>query len=297
LVHTSDDGAHWTVARVSGAEALDFRDVHAVDDRVGYVLSSGPGALSRIYKTADGGASWTLQLTNPDTAGFLDALAFFDPTHGLVCGDPVDGRFQVFRTEDGGTTWVRNRPEGMPPALPGEGAFAASGTCLVVHGDRRGWLATGGARVSRVFRTEDSGRTWSVAENPISAGNDSSGIFSLTFADAEHGFAAGGDYKRPDQVGQGLSFSRTLDGGRTWSSVEGAPNAFRSGLATVAGPSGSVFIAVGPGGADVSLDGGRSWRAIGKEGFHAVAAAGTESVWAVGDNGRIARLKGIAAGR
>ena len=89
----------------------------------------------------------------------------------------------------------------MPAALPGEGAFAASGTCLVVQGDRNAWFGTGGGRV---FRSTDRGRTWTVHKTPIRAGNGSSGIFSLTFWDADHGVAVGGDYKEPDRTGEGL---------------------------------------------------------------------------------------------
>ena len=84
-----------------------------------------------------------LQHTNPDPKGFLDALAFWDADHGLALGDPVEGRFVILATDDGGKTWIRIPPGGMPAALPGEGAFAASGTCLVVQGDRNAWFGTG----------------------------------------------------------------------------------------------------------------------------------------------------------
>ena len=151
--------------------ALDFRDVHAVDAEAAYLLSSGPGDASRIYKTTDMATSWMMQLTNPDPKGFLDAIAFFDADHGLAFGDPVEGRFSLFRTADGGKT--SPRPSGqLPPALPGEGAFAASGTCLVVNRGQNAWFATGGA-VSRVFRSTDRGGFWSVAETPVLAGSPS----------------------------------------------------------------------------------------------------------------------------
>src|SRR5689334_22487936 len=48
------DGATWRAATVPGAESLDFRDVEAFDARSAYLLSSGPGDKSRVYKTADG---------------------------------------------------------------------------------------------------------------------------------------------------------------------------------------------------------------------------------------------------
>ena len=87
-------------------------------------------------RPTDGGATWATLYVNKDPKGFLDALAFWDADHGLALGDQVDGRFVILTTDDGGKTWGPIPPEGMPPALPGEGAFAASGTCLVVG---KGW--------------------------------------------------------------------------------------------------------------------------------------------------------------
>jgi photosystem II stability/assembly factor-like uncharacterized protein len=88
---TADGGAAWTAAKVPGAEALDFRDIQAVDEQTVYLLSSGSGDKSRIYKTSDGGGQWKLQFTNPDPKGFFDAMAFWDASHGIAVGDPVDG--------------------------------------------------------------------------------------------------------------------------------------------------------------------------------------------------------------
>src|SRR5436190_4521953 len=81
---TTDGGAHWTAAKVPGAETLDFRDVHALDDKTAWLMSIGPGDKSRIYRTGDGGKNWTLQFTNPDAEGFFDAIAFWDASPGIV---------------------------------------------------------------------------------------------------------------------------------------------------------------------------------------------------------------------
>ena len=78
FVRTANGGSTWKAGIVAGASELDFRDVHAVDDRKACLLSIGEGEKSRIYQTTDGGKSWTLQFRNPDPKGFLDALAFWD---------------------------------------------------------------------------------------------------------------------------------------------------------------------------------------------------------------------------
>ena len=47
VLRTDDGGATWKKIIVTG-DALDFRDIDAVDEKTAYVLSIGPGAASRI---------------------------------------------------------------------------------------------------------------------------------------------------------------------------------------------------------------------------------------------------------
>jgi len=292
VVRTTDGGASWALAGIPGAEALDFRDIEAIDADTVYVLSIGPGDKSRIYKTADGGRTWALLFTNADPNAFYDAIAFWDAKSGLAVGDPVDGRFTVVRTTDGGRTWTRVPPANVPEAIAGEGAFAASGTCLVVDGKKNAWFGTGGAARARVFRSTDQGLTWQVADTPVIAGNASSGIFSLAFSDARHGLAVGGDYRKERESGDNLA--RTVDGGQTWTFVGSTRlRGFRSAVAFVPGSKGLGVFAIGPGGADYSRDGGAAWMPIGDDGFHAFSVAGgRNAAWGVGEKGRIARLAG-----
>ena len=290
VVRTVDGGATWARRAVPGAEELDFRDIEAFGPDIAYVLAIGPGDKSRIYKTEDGGKVWALQFTNPDSRAFYDAIAFWDAKTGIALGDPVDGRFTVIRTTDGGRIGTPVPPANMPDALPGDGAFAASGTCLVVLGPRHAWFGSGGAARARVYRSADRGFTWAVADTPIVAGNASSGVFSLAFSDPDHGIAVGGDYRLERESGDNLAI--TADGGSTWS-FAGASRlrSFRSAVAFVPGSKGQRLIAVGPGGTDKSDDGGRRWTPLGDDGFHAISISPAGSgVWAVGEQGRIAKL-------
>ena len=291
VLRTVDGGRTWERRGIPDAEGLDFRDIEAFDDRTAFALSIGEGERSRIYKTTDGGASWDLLHTNRDPDGFLDALAFWDPERGLALGDPVGGRFVILRTSDGGASWERHADQGMPEALPGEGAFAASGTCLVVGPDGDAWFGTGGGRV---FRSIDLGRTWTVHPTPIRSGNASSGIFSLAFLDAKHGVAVGGDFQDPASEGRNLAL--TLDGGLTWRPPNGSePAGYRSAVAVSNLPDGPIVVAVGPSGTDLSRDGGQTWTPLGIEGFHAVGFTTEGNGWAVGEDGRIARFDPMSA--
>jgi photosystem II stability/assembly factor-like uncharacterized protein len=286
-LRTTDGGATWTHGAVPGAEALDFRDVEAVSENVGYLMATA----GKIFKTIDGGNHWTLQYDNTTPGIFLDSFAFWDDQHGIALGDPIKGSFVVITTSDGGASWQQVPSAAIPPAIEGEAAFAASGTCIAVQGKDNAWFATGG-RAARVFRSTDRGRTWNVSRAPIISGVDSTGIFSIAFRDAKNGVIVGGDYKRPEEVNENAA--RTTDGGVTWKPIERSrPGGFRSSVAFI--PGGTSIVAVGQAGADSSTDDGLSWERLGSEGYHSLSFARSgKSGWAVGADGRIARFEGLS---
>ncbi len=284
-VKTADGGTTWQAATPPGAETLDFRDVEAFDANTAYLLSIGDGEHSRIYKTTDGGKNWRLQFTNRNPKAFFDALAFWDANRGVAVSDSVDGRFVIIRTTDGGANWKEIPPEKLPAALPGEGAFAASGTCVVTHGKNNVWIGTSAARV---LRSTDGGETWQVATTPIPSGQPSAGIFSIAFKDARNGVIVGGDYKKEGEARDNVA--TTADGGRTWTLVKGPlPGGFRSAVAYA--PGASLLVSAGPSGSDYSVDGGASWASIGGAGYHAISFAPSGVAWAVGEDGRIAKMQ------
>ena len=294
---TTDGGRTWQVKQVPDAAELDFRDVDAFDANTAYLLSIGEGDKSRIYKTTDGGQTWKMQFKSSRPAAFFDAMAFWDRDNGIAMSDPVDGRFLIITTSDGGQTWRESPPEGMPPALSGEGGFAASGTCIAVEGKRNVWFGTGGTSGARVFRSSDRGRTWKAATTPLASGK-SAGVFSIAFRDSRRGVIVGGDYTKERESANNAATTR--DGGRTWTAVGGArPAGYRSCVAYVYGArSPTLLVATGPSGSDYSTDEGASWQSFGAEGFHTasfVRASLSSAGWAAGEQGRIAKYTGASA--
>lgn len=285
LLRTVNGGESWTkLAAPAGAEKLDFRDIDAFSDRVAYALSIGSGETSRIYKTMDAGMTWALQFANRDPKVFLDAMAFRDAERGFAFSDSVDGQFVILATANGGASWERIPADRLPPALPGEGAFAASGTNVAVI-DANVWIGT---TASRVLCSTDSGRSWSIAQTPIDTGN-ATGIFSVAFRDAQHGVVVGGNYAQESQAGNNAAY--TSDGGATWTLARG-PVAFRSVAAWA--PASRWWLTIGPTGANGSTDDGQSWIPVEMTpaaGFDAFSfAPGTGVGWASGSGGRISRL-------
>ena len=294
FARTIDGGATWRVDSIAGASALDLRAIHALDARRAWAISAGPAeeGKANIYATTDGGARWTRQWFTEQRGVFLDAIAFWDARHGIAMSDPVDGRFYVLTTDDGGATWTRVPPERLPPALPGEAAFAASGSCLAIRGARSAWIATGGGATARVFRSTDRGRSWAVAETPVAAGAASAGIFSLAFRDARHGVAVGGDFTKPRERTPNVAL--TSDGGRTWRRARGPlPAGYMSAVTYVPGAAGPTLVAVGLAGTARSLDGGESWTMTDSTAYNSVRfVAPRDGGYAAGPAGRVARWRG-----
>ena len=282
-LRTIDGGRTWKVGKVPDAEKLDFRDVEAFDANTAYLLSIGNGESSRIYKTIDGGATWTLQFKNTNEKAFFDAFAFWDRVHGIAMSDPVDGKYFLLKTEDGGANWKIADNEKMPSAKEGEAAFAASGTCIITNGKEDVYLVSGG-NDARVFRSNNRGLSWFVADTPIVKGTTGSGIFSIAMQDKMRGVIVGGNYEKPNEDNNNLAF--TNDGGKIWISGKGL-NGYRSGVAFIDKKN---LIAVGSSGSDLSIDSGKTWKNLDKENYNAVQAKGKNAIWAVGATGLIAKF-------
>ncbi|MGX1273518.1 WD40/YVTN/BNR-like repeat-containing protein [Streptomyces phaeoluteigriseus] len=287
VLRTTDGGASWRNVSPPGAADLQFRDVEAFDARHAVVLAIGEGEASRVYRTDDGGATWSESFRNTDARAFYDCLTFFDRRHGLAMSDPVDGRFRILSTGDGGRSWTVLPDAGMPPALPGEAGFAASGQCLVSAGPRDVWLATGGAARARVLHSADRGLHWTVTDAPIPAGDPARGVFALAFRDRGHGLAVGGDYRAG--LPSPSAAATSSDAGRTWRPAGTPPPAYRSGVAWL--PSRTAALAVGPTGTDLTTDAGRTWRTFDTGSYDTVDCAPDHGCWAAGEQGRVARME------
>jgi photosystem II stability/assembly factor-like uncharacterized protein len=283
ILKSVDEGKNWTRLHVTEGDSLDFRGIVAFSASTAYVMSIGDGEKSRIYKTIDGGQTWALQYTDKRKEFFLDAIACLSETHCLALGDPIDGKFLLLKTTDG-AQWQPLPSDNMPAALPAEGAFAASNSSLLLSGENI-FFGTGGP-AARVFRSTDSGCTWTVAETPIAHGNTSSGIFSIVRWRGRDRdvVVVGGDYQAPGRASAVAAHS--LDDGQTWQLSTEQPGGFRSGVVS---NSLSVF-AIGPNGQDFSEDEGIRWKHTDSLNLNAAVLLDIFNGWAVGSNGTIARF-------
>jgi len=282
ILRSVDSGENWKRLHVAGGDKLDFRGIRAFDAQTAYAMSIGSGENSRIYKTTDGGENWTMQFSDKREAFFLDDIVCASEKECFAVSDSVDGKIPIVSTSDG-IHWKEMPSEGMPAALAGEGAFAASGTTLAMDGKRDLYIGTGGLK-ARVFHSADLGKNWTATETPLLSGEASQGIFSV-FPAGKTVVIVGGDYKETKAAVRVAAYS--TDKGATWKLAEQQPGGFRSAVASIGG---RTLVAVGPSGEDVSYDAGVHWAQTDALDLNAVVTLEDGNAWAAGVKGTVARL-------
>lgn len=263
--HTTNGGKHWEFNQVPRHETLDFRSLYAFNDSTALIANAGSPAY--ILRTTNGGKNWQEVYTNTAAAIFIDGVDFWNNREGVMYGDPIDGRMFLLFTKDGGKTWYEPTIETRPKLNEGEASFAASGTGIRCYNKKRLVIATGG-KTSRLFISDNRGKTWRNATPPAQQGKESAGIFSVAFY-KKQGVVVGGDFVL-DSLKTKNSFY-TRDDGKTWHESTIAPNGYRESVEFI---SSRILITTGPTGTEYSTDGGTSWINISSEkGFHAVRRA------------------------
>jgi photosystem II stability/assembly factor-like uncharacterized protein len=278
-----DDGRTWSRLTVPGSDDLDFRGVVAFNDKIAYLMASGEGEKSRLYKTVDGGANWELQFKGANAAFFLDSIACLSETKCFALGDPIDGKFVILKTTNG-RHWSQIPSANLPAALAKEGAFAASNSNLLVVSEDEFYFVTGGF-AARVLHTADAGKSWSAASAPIAGDNASSGIFAMQRASDGRLLVVGGDYASPATAFRIAASSS--DGGKTWQPAAHQPAGYRSGVAAL---DADEILATGTNGSDRSVDAGVHWKSVSTLPLNAIFALDSHHVWAAGPNGTVARF-------
>ena len=280
---TTNGGKNWKWMTVKGFEKSDFRDIEAFDAATAVIMSVAEPAY--ILKTIDGGENWKVVYENKTKGMFLDAMEFWNEYAGIVIGDPIDGKFFVSRSFDGGSTWQDIPFDKRPVADSGEACFAASGTNIRALDRDEAVFVSGGIR-SRIF-TKNNPVTLPIIQGKETTGANSVAVWdNVKLKGGKRMIVVGGDFNADSSNTKNCFY--TNDRGKSWQAASTPPHGYRSCVEYFSKK--DVF-SCGLNGVDYSLDGGKNWKWISKEGFHVcrMAKLGT-AVYLAGSNGKIGRI-------
>ena len=217
---------------------------------------------------------------------FYDSMEFWNENEGIAVGDFTENCISIIITRDGGNNWNKLDCTVFNQIIEGEGFFAASDTNISIIGNKT-WIASGGKN-SRVYFSNDKGRTWEIFNTPVLQGESTTGIFSMDFYDQNNGYAIGGDYTKPEIDSLNKIF--TVDGGKTWKTIaDNSSPGYRSCVQYFPNSKGKKILVVGYNGVDYSSDYGNTWRNLSNESYYTFRFLNDSVAFAAG-KGKISKF-------
>jgi photosystem II stability/assembly factor-like uncharacterized protein len=279
------DPKNWTFNPVKEFENKEFRSIYAFNEHEAVIANVGSPAS--ILRTIDGGLTWQEVYRNESPDAFIDGIDFWNDRNGLVYGDPINGRMLLLRTTDGGRSWTEIPEHSRPALSKGEASFASSGTGIRCLDGGTAVIATGGL-VSRVFYSKDMGENWAPSEPMLKQGSPTGGIFSIARQKNGGLVLVGGDFQ--DSLETVVAIYQDEHG--EWKAPSKPPRGTRWCVeATDEFADYYVTIAVGPSGADLTKDGGKTWEELlPGRGFHVVRKSRKGDVVIIGGKNQLLLL-------
>jgi len=254
---STDAGKTWNFIGLKESGQIGAVEIHPDNPNIVYVAAIGQ-AFGRneergVFKTTDGGKTWDKVLYHSDSIGFSDLeLAPDDPNTiyagawrgerkpwTIISGSTEGG---VYKSTDAGKTWTK-LANGLPNKLIGKVDLAVSAAdpnriyANIEASDDMGGL----------YRSNDRGATWEfVSDNS----NLTNRPFYYTNIESNP--------KNADVVyNNSLRFIKSEDGGKTWKSIS-TPHGDNHDIWINPNDT-SIWIQANDGGANVTLDNGRTW--------------------------------------
>jgi photosystem II stability/assembly factor-like uncharacterized protein len=253
---STDAGRSWSFLGLRETGQIAAIRVHPTNPDIVYVAAQGnpfvPNKERGVYRSTDGGKTWMLVLFVSETAGAADIelqpgnpkVLFASMWHGqrkpwtIVSGAREGG---IYKSSDGGDNWTK-----LAGGLPNE-LFGRSNVSISAAKPERIYALIEAKPGAGLYRSEDTGATWKLING---AGSLITRPFYYT--------TLGADPNNADTIYVGNEgWFKSTDGGRSFRS-ERVPHGDNHDL-WINPRDSKYMIQANDGGANVSIDGGRTW--------------------------------------
>jgi photosystem II stability/assembly factor-like uncharacterized protein len=256
MYKSTDAGKTWSFIGLRDVGQIATVRVHATNPDIVYVAATGNPFIANkergVYRSTDGGKTWKNVLFISDTCGAADLelqpgnpnVIFASMWHGqrkpwtIISGAREGG---IYKSTDGGEKWTK-LANGLPSEL-----FGRSNVAISASSPNRIYALIEAKPGSGLYRSEDAGATWSLI-------NGAGSLITRPF----YYDTLGVDPNNADIVFVGNEgWFKSTDGGKAF---RRAPVPHGDNHDIWINPKNSDYmIQANDGGANVSLDGGRSW--------------------------------------
>jgi photosystem II stability/assembly factor-like uncharacterized protein len=256
LYRSADAGKTWTFIGLRDVGQIATIRVHPSDPNTVFVAAQGnpfvPNPERGVYRTTDGGKTWKNVLHLSDDLGAADLelqpgnpkVIFASIWHGqrkpwTIISGSTDGG--IYKSVDGGDNWTK-----LGGGLPSQ-VFGRSNVAISASKPDRIYALVEAKPGSGLYRSEDGGATWALINHATSL-TTRPFYYSTLVADPNNS----------DVVFIGNEgWFKSTDGGKSFH-TERVPHGDNHDL-WINPKNSDYMIQANDGGANVSLDGGRSW--------------------------------------
>ncbi|MDF1502828.1 sialidase family protein [Roseisolibacter sp. H3M3-2] len=256
IYRSTDAGKTWRNVGLRESGQVGGIRVHPRDPNTAFVAAIGnafkPNAERGVFRTRDGGATWEKVLFVSDSTGAVDVEFKPDDPNTLYASmwraerkpwTIISGAYEggIYKSTDGGTTWKK-----LEGGLP-KGLFGKSNVAVSAADPRRVYALLEAASGAGLWRSDDAGDTWTRV-------NGQPTLITRPF----YYTTIGADPTNADVVYAGAEgFFKSTDGGKTFRGMS-TPHGDNHDI-WINPRDGNVMIQANDGGANVSLNGGRTW--------------------------------------
>ncbi len=257
IYKSSDAGKTWKFLGLRDAGQLGSLAVHPTNPDIVFVAALGnPFGRNEergIYRTTDGGAHWKKLLYLSDSTGGVDVelqpgrpnVVYASMWRGerkpwtVISGAHEGG---VYKSSDGGDTWTK-LTNGLPSGLVGK-----SNVAVTAANPQRVYVLMEAAPGGGLYRSDDAGASF-IPVDTITKGLITRPFYYTNIT---------ADPRNDDVVYVGTEdFYKSTNGGRSWT-TQPTPHGDNHDL-WINPNNSSVMVQSNDGGANVSVDGGKTW--------------------------------------